>query len=53
MTPAQLGRAATVETAVCRSPMAPWQGEVGQKSFGLNAQLARFIRQLRRVQAFN
>ena len=53
---AQIGRAATIESSVHRSPLAPptkgRQGEFSQAYCGLNAQMAGFTRQLRRVQAF-
>ena len=46
----------TFESTVHRSPLAPptkdRQGEVSHAFFGLNAQMARLTRQLRRVQAY-
>ena len=54
--PDQTGRGATVDTVLVKAEVAPprtgRQGELGITFYGLNQQMARFVKQLRRVQAF-
>ena len=56
LTEAQLGRASTTDTYVCRAALPPpakgRSGEVCQAFVAFNLQVARFTKQVRRLQAY-